>query len=95
MRAEFPQIAVGKRFILESVGPMSARMRLAADDRHLRPGGLLVTDNVLWDGQVANPSATDEQTELIRAFNAALQQDDRVDLALIPIADGLTVARVR
>lgn len=61
----------------------------------VRPGGVIAIDNVLWSGRVANVSDTDKQTEAIRAFNTQLQADDRVDLSLIPIADGLTLARKR
>jgi predicted O-methyltransferase YrrM len=63
--------------------------------RLVRPGGMILIDNVLWSGKVADPSDTDEQTEVIRGVNRMLHGDERVDLALIPIADGLTVARVR
>lgn len=41
LHREFPQIGIGKRFLIEAVGPMSARMRLVGDDRHLRPGGTI------------------------------------------------------
>ncbi|MBF2097454.1 MAG: class I SAM-dependent methyltransferase [Gloeomargaritaceae cyanobacterium C42_A2020_066] len=58
----------------------------------VRPGGLIAIDNVLWDGRVADPTAQDEATTAIRAFNAHLAQDQRVNLSLIPIADGLTLA---
>jgi len=61
----------------------------------VRRGGAILIDNVLWSGKVADPTAHDESTDLIRKFNKTLHQDERVDLALIPIADGLTVARVR
>jgi predicted O-methyltransferase YrrM len=61
----------------------------------LRPGGLIAVDNVLRDGRVINPSFTDEDTEAIRRFNLGCLHDDRVSLSLIPIADGLTLARKR
>lgn len=61
----------------------------------LRPGGLIAIDNTLWSGQVADPACQDADTRAIRAFNAALYRDDRVDISLIPIADGLTLARKR
>ncbi|MDH3475596.1 MAG: class I SAM-dependent methyltransferase [Rhodospirillales bacterium] len=61
----------------------------------LRPGGLLAVDNVLWDGAVADPARTDEETEAIRAVNTALHGDPRVSLSLVPIGDGLTLARKR
>jgi predicted O-methyltransferase YrrM len=61
----------------------------------LRPGGLIAIDNTLWSGQVADPACQDADTRAIRAFNAALYRDDRVDISLIPVADGLTLARKR
>jgi caffeoyl-CoA O-methyltransferase len=61
----------------------------------LRPGGLIVVDNTLWDGEVANPDNREADTEALRAFNDALHRDARVDLALLPVGDGLTLARVR
>ncbi|MGD1903386.1 MAG: class I SAM-dependent methyltransferase [Geitlerinemataceae cyanobacterium] len=61
----------------------------------VRPGGTIAIDNVLWSGRVADPTDTDKSTEAIRAFNAKLYADDRIDLSLLPIADGLTLARRR
>ena len=61
----------------------------------VRPGGLIVVDNVLWSGAVANDSDTSEDTKALRAFNAARVNDQRVDLAMVPIGDGLTLARKR
>ena len=61
----------------------------------MRPGGLLLVDNVLWSGRVADASVSDGDTEAIRAFNAHAVQDPRVELVMLPIADGLTVARRR
>lgn len=63
--------------------------------RLLRPGGLLLVDNTLWGGAVIDPDRNDADTLAIRAFNAALHADERVDLSLIPIGDGLTAARKR
>jgi predicted O-methyltransferase YrrM len=60
-----------------------------------RRGGLLLIDNVLWGGQVADPANTDRQTEILRALNAKLRDDQRISLALVPIGDGLTLARKR
>ncbi len=59
----------------------------------LRPGGLIAVDNTLWDGRVADDAVDDDDTRAIRAFNAALHDDARVDLSLVPIGDGLTLAR--
>ena len=61
----------------------------------LRPGGLVVADNVLWNGAVADPARDDATTEAIRAFNIRLRDDERVTTSLIPVADGLLLARKR
>ena len=61
----------------------------------VRSGGLILVDNVLWGGRVADPEADDADTESIRAFNRKLHVDDRIDLSMLPVGDGLTVARVR
>lgn len=58
----------------------------------IRPGGLIAIDNVLWFGQVADPEDTDKRTIAIREFNQHLAQDKRVDISLLAIADGLTLA---
>lgn len=59
----------------------------------IRPGGLIAVDNVLWSGRVADPEVQDNQTSKIRAFNQKVHQDSRITLSLVPIADGLTLAR--
>ena len=61
----------------------------------LRPGGVVAIDNVLWSGTVADPAQSDPDIEAIRALNLALHEDPRVDLSLLPLADGLTLARKR
>lgn len=61
----------------------------------LRPGGLIVVDNTLWSGEVANPDNREADTQALREFNDALHRDSRVDLALLPVGDGLTLARIR
>ncbi|MDZ8056312.1 MAG: class I SAM-dependent methyltransferase [Aulosira sp. ZfuVER01] len=61
----------------------------------VRPGGLIAIDNVLWSGRVIQPEIEDSSTLAIREFNSKLSQDDRIDLSLIAIADGLTLARKR
>ena len=60
----------------------------------LRPGGLIAIDNTLWGGAVAKP-ATDADTLALQRLNAKLHEDERVDLSLLPIGDGLTLARKR
>ena len=57
----------------------------------LRPGGLLLVDNTLWSGRVADPSADDANSVAIRAFNDHVVADDRVDAVIVSIGDGLTV----
>jgi caffeoyl-CoA O-methyltransferase len=61
----------------------------------LRPGGLVAIDNTLWSGRVADASVDDPDTSAIRAFNAKLHLDSRVDLSMLPGGDGLTLARKR
>lgn len=61
----------------------------------LRPGGLVAVDNVLWGGSVADPAKTDKDTTAIRALNAKMTDDERVSLSLVPIGDGLMLARKR
>lgn len=61
----------------------------------LRPEGLMMVDNVLWGGKVCDHSIDDPQTEAIRAFNAAIHKDERVDISLLPIGDGVTLALKR
>ena len=59
----------------------------------LRPGGLLAIDNTLWSGAVADTSRQDPETCAIRALNELVHADDRVQMSLLPVADGLTLAR--
>jgi predicted O-methyltransferase YrrM len=63
--------------------------------RLLRPGGLIVIDNVLWGGAVADMRVKDAETAALRALNQKLHRDERVDLVLLPLADGITLARKR
>ncbi len=59
----------------------------------MRPGGVLMVDNVLWGGAVVDAASTDENTVAIRAFNDWLAADDRVETVMLPLGDGLTLAR--
>jgi predicted O-methyltransferase YrrM len=61
----------------------------------LRQGGTLMIDNVLWGGDVADPAKNDADTSALRALNAKIKADNRVDHCMIPIGDGLTLARKR
>ena len=59
----------------------------------LKPNGVIAIDNVFWGGWVADASQQDNDTKAIRALNENLQKDNRVDLSIVPIGDGLTLAR--
>jgi len=59
----------------------------------IRPGGMIAVDNVLWNGAVADPAISDAETVAIRDFNRKLHTDPRVEISLVPIADGLSLAR--
>ena len=59
----------------------------------IRPGGVIAVDNTLWSGRVADPSDEDPETVAIREFNRMLSGDSRVMISLVPIGDGLTLAR--
>ena len=63
--------------------------------KRTRPGGVILVDNVLWGGRVADPSADHPDTQAIRAFNDAVTSDARVDCVMLAISDGLTLLRVR
>ena len=58
----------------------------------VRPGGLLLVDNVLWRGNVLDPTDQEPDTVALRAFNEKVAADERVDVVVLPIADGLTFA---
>ncbi|MBX9600312.1 MAG: class I SAM-dependent methyltransferase [Bryobacteraceae bacterium] len=59
----------------------------------LRPGGLIVVDNVFLMGEASDPETTNANALAVRAFNRALREDPRVDFCVIPMADGITLAR--
>ncbi|HSW94027.1 MAG TPA: class I SAM-dependent methyltransferase [Gammaproteobacteria bacterium] len=61
----------------------------------LRTGGVIAIDNVLWSGDVADPDIQDENTRMIRKVNETLLNDLRVTISMLPIGDGLTLARKR
>jgi predicted O-methyltransferase YrrM len=63
--------------------------------RLLRSGGLAAYDNVLWGGAVADESKQDQDTLAIRRLNDRLAADERVTIAMLPLADGVTLARKR
>lgn len=61
----------------------------------VRRGGLILFDNTLWHGEVADPEATGSALEEVRALNRLLHQDERIDLSFLPLSDGLTLAHRR
>lgn len=61
----------------------------------LRTGGIIMVDNVLWDGRVADPSENDADTAALRAINLKASRDSRVDAVLLSVGDGLLLARKR
>ncbi|WP_399136044.1 O-methyltransferase [Streptomyces sp. NBUA17] len=61
----------------------------------LRPGGLIVVDNTLFVGRVADKTVTDADTVAVRELNTRLHTDERVDICLLPMADGITLVRKR
>lgn len=63
--------------------------------RLLRPGGLVLLDNMLWSGKVADPGDRSESTEAIRTLTGKIRADDRVDSCLLTVADGLLLCRKR
>ncbi|WP_425516587.1 class I SAM-dependent methyltransferase [Rickettsiella endosymbiont of Dermanyssus gallinae] len=61
----------------------------------VRPGGLILIDNVLWSGRVADPKDHDKQTEAIRQLNTMIYHDQRVNMSLLPLGDGITLIQKR
>jgi len=61
----------------------------------LRPGGLLITDNVLWSGRVADEEETDAATEAIREYTRRLYADEGLETVILPLRDGVAVSRIR
>lgn len=61
----------------------------------LRPGGVLLADNVLRNGTVVDETVDDEATRAVRAFNDRVTADERMESVILPVADGLTLARKR
>jgi len=61
----------------------------------LRPGGIIAVDNYFWGGDVADESRQDDDTKAIRALNEKMKSDERIDLSVVPIGDGVALARKR
>ena len=60
---------------------------------HLSDGGWILADNTLWDGHVIDPDRQDAQTNGVRAFNDLIRNDERVEVVILPLRDGLTIIR--
>lgn len=63
--------------------------------RLVRPGGVILLDNTLWSGEVVDPSVATDDVRAIRAINDRIAGDDRVDQVILPLADGLTLVRIK
>ena len=61
--------------------------------KHLTPSGIILIDNVLWNGRVIDDSYQDENTKIIREVNVMLANDESLDISMIPIGDGLTIIK--
>jgi caffeoyl-CoA O-methyltransferase len=96
-RRYWEQAGVAHKIDLRLAPAMATLDALLADGRAgtslLRAGGLVLVDNTLWSGRVADREVADADTVALRQFNEALLHDERVDLSLLPVGDGLTLAR--
>jgi predicted O-methyltransferase YrrM len=63
--------------------------------RLVRPGGVIMADNVLWSGRVADPADRTPDTRALRSFNRKLLKDERIALSMLPVGDGITLALKR
>lgn len=86
-----------ERFDLAFIDADKGGYQTYLDEIHprLRTGGVILVDNVLWAGRVVDPTADDENTRAIRAFNDRACADPRFDCVMLPISDGLTLLRKR
>ena len=88
-----PDVVIDLAFV-DADKPMYAQY-YEAILRRMGTGGLILVDNVLWSGNVIDPTVQDDNTVAIRAFNDMVASDDRVDTVMIPLGDGLTMLRKR
>jgi O-methyltransferase len=80
-------------FVFIDADKVNYRTYFEASLTLLRPGGLIVLDNTLLDGMVINEGMLDDNTEAIREINLLLHKDRRVDISMLPVYDGITLAR--
>ena len=62
-------------------------------DELIKNNGFILIDNVLWKGDVTDPSKNDRLTNVIREFNSFIKKDDRVEKTILPLGDGITICR--
>jgi caffeoyl-CoA O-methyltransferase len=93
LRSLAPEVTFDFAFV--DADKVSYRAYYEAILQRLRPNGLVVFDNVLWMGQVIDPSAQSDDTKALRDLNDFIAGDDRVQAVMIGVADGLTIARKR
>lgn len=89
-----PNLSTNFDFVFMDAGKQYYLTHYKLVIERLNPGGLLIADNVLWSGKVLLPDP-DADTQIIQAFNEMIQQDDRVENIMLPLRDGVTIARKR
>jgi len=82
-------------FIFIDADKINYRLYYEQGLKLIRSGGIIAIDNVLWGGKVSDPDINDEDTNAIRDLNKFLSKDDRIELTMLSIADGLTLAKKR
>jgi caffeoyl-CoA O-methyltransferase len=98
-----PALSTLSKLAEENTSPIFDLIFIDADKRNyphyyegslklLRPGGLVIIDNVLWHGAVLEVNSNDQRTQVLREFNRSLAQDERVKISVIPLGDGMTLA---
>lgn len=90
---EYPDAVFDMIFIDADKREYPAYFREAA--RLLREGGYIIADNILWDGHVADPERHDPQTDGIREYNRLVAGSDEFEVVILPVRDGISVARKR
>ncbi len=88
-------LASGPQFDIAFVDADKVNYRAYYEEilQRLRENGLILFDNVLWRGAVADPENNAEETRALRDLNAFLAQDERVEVVILPVGDGLSIAR--
>ncbi len=87
-----PELGTGYDIIFNDIDKEGYPASLPLCKEALRPGGLLVTDNVLWSGRVADPEDRSPATEAIRAYNRRLAEDPEMATVILPLRDGVSIS---